>query len=381
MAVVAIAGATAVREIVRSDDDSGAAETNIERTASTRVKGETEPIEFAGGDDVPATWRIQFRIAAPGSVITEEVLVRAPFDSHEDVRAGGTFTERREAALGIAVSQPVGGEPVGLAPVPEPAGFRPGPIVADAVEYGLLVAREQREVAGRRCQVYRTSAELSGTTFVVPDSDTDFVDVCIDADGLLLESLESFQGKLIRQRVALRVALDVDVTDDDVNQIPHEQTLPAIQGGGSVREMEPTSKPVGKFLELDAPPAGYTLLGRYEVVPPQPNIAQPETRGEVVAAVSDVFVDGPSTIIVERGARLDKGAPWEPDDRLPDIDLGPLLGTGEFIAGITGGEVRARLVGGRFVRVYGTAPLDQLVTIAKGLRETEGGTGPVYIEG
>jgi hypothetical protein len=86
-------------------------------------------------------------------------------------------------------------------------------------------------------------------------------------------------------------------------------------------------------------------------------------------------------ITVERGARLDKADPWEADDRFPDVDLGPVVGTGEFLAGVTGGEVRALLGSGRFVRVYGTAPLADLVAVARSLHQTDTGTGPVYLDG
>ena len=374
-------GTAAIREVV-TDDKGGDGEgtTRIERIGSVRASG-TQEIEHAtGASDAPASWRIRYRVATPGTAVTEDLVVRAPFESHTDVRTNGSFSETRESALGVAVTKPARGNPVALAPAPEAAGFRPGPIVGDAVEEGLLVAREQRTVAGRRCQVYRTSAVFGGTTFAAPTDDLEFVDVCIDADGLLLELVETFEGRYIRQRVAESVAIDVDVDDAELTDLPHEQTVPANQGGGSIRRVDPASAPVGPFLVVDAPPAGYELLGRFEVIPPQPDIANPNTRGQVVAATSDVYVNGASMITVERGARLDKADPWDPDDRFPDVDLGPVAGTGEFLAGFTGGEVRALLGSGRFVRVYGTAPLAELTAVARSLRQTDTGTGPVYLD-
>ena len=374
-------GTAAIREIVTDDDGGNDAPTRIERVGSKRASG-TQQIEHAtAASDAPSSWRIRYRVATPGSVITEDLVVRAPFESHADVRTNGSFSETREAALGVAVTKPARGTAVGLAPAPEAAGFRPGPIVADAVDEGVLVEREQRTVAGRRCQVYRTSSVFGGTTFAAPTSDLEFVDVCVDADGLLLELVETFEGRYIRQRVAESVDVEVSVTDDELNDLPHEQTIPANQGGGSIRRVDPSSAPVGPFLVVDAPPSGYQLLGRFEVIPPQPDISNPSTRGQVVAATSDVYVSGASMITVERGARLDKAAPWEPDDRFPDVDLAPTAASGEFLAGVTGGEVRALLGSGRFVRVYGTAPLAELTAVARALRQTDTGTGPVYLDG
>ena len=376
VAAVVLAGAAAVREVVSSDEDTEGPAL-VERRGSARV-AERDPIEHG---TAPSTWRIRYLIATSGSEHTETVTVRAPFESHTDVRSNGTFSESRESALGVAATKPARGGVVVLAPPPEAAGYRPGPILAAALEHGLVERRERRRVAKRECQVYRTASTFGGTTFADAASDHDYVDVCVDSDGLLLEQLETFEGRILRQRVALEVSTDVEVEDSDLSTLPREQTIPANEGGGSIRRVDPASRPVGPFLDVVTPPAGFERLGRYEVIPPQPEIAKPETRGHVVAAMSDVFVRGSDVIVVERGARLDTGPPWDEDERFPDIDLGPTIGTGEFLAGVTGGEVRALLGSGRFVRVYGTVPLDVLIGVARSLVATDGGTGPVYLDG
>ena len=379
MVAVALAGATAVRELVGDDDggagrDGGAAAT-VTREGSTRIASERAFTHGAG----PSTWRIRYRLASPGVEVTEDVAVRAPFRSHTDVRTDGDHTERRETALGVSVTKPAAGSHLALAPAPEVAGFRPGPVLEAAVDHRLVERREQRRVAGRPCQVYRTSATFGGTTFA-PAEARDYVDLCVDGDGLLLELAEFSGGRLIRQRVALRVQTGVEVTDEELNELPHGQTIAVQDGGGSIRRVDPASRPVGEFLDLPAPPEGFTHEGRFEVIPPQPDIARPETRGRVVAATSDVFVAGPDAIVVERGARLDRSDPWERDERFPQVDLGPVVGQGEFLAGVTGGEVRAVLGDGRFVRVYGTVSLDRLVATARALEATSAGAGPVYLD-
>jgi len=383
VAAVSIAAATAVRELVRDDEpggpSSGTVAEVVERTGSVVAAGARHPMEHRVA--APDGWRIRYQVATPGSIATEDVIVRPPFESHTEIRVRGEFSETRETALGVSVTKPVRANAVALAPVPEAAGFRPGPIVAGAVERGVLVRREQRTVAGRRCQVYRTSGDLSGLTFAAPpETGGDHVDVCVDGDGLLLELVEFVDGDLVRQRVALSVRVGVEVSDGEVRALPHEQTIPPSQGGGSVRPIDPASQPVGRFVAIDQPPAGFSLLGRFEVIPPQPDIARPDTRGRVVAGVSDVFVRGGDLIVVERGARLDQANPWEPDERFPSVDLGGDIGEGELLLGVTGGEVRALLGDGRFVRVYGTVPVDDLIAVARSLRQTDGGTGPVYLD-
>ena len=382
MVAVAFAGAAAIRELVSGDDGSGdaadGARLRIERRGSTRVDG--TPPALTHDTPAPATWRIRFRIATPGTEETEVVIVRAPFDSHTDVRVRGESSERRESALGVAATKPAAGPAVVLAPPPEPAGLRTGPAIVDAAAHGLVERREQRRVAGRACQVYRSGSAFGGTTFVPPTSATDYVDACIDEHGLVLEVVEFYEGRIIRHRVATSVELDVKVTDGDLSRLPHQQTLAAIQGGGSVRPIAVTSQPVGQFFVLDAPPDGFSHAGRYEVVPPQPDITNDETRGSVVAATADVYVKGSDALIVERGARLDTAAPWELDDRFPDVDVGGELGTGEFLAGVTGAEIRVRLPGGRFVRVYGTITREELLAVVRALRPTEGGAGHDYLD-
>ena len=376
VAVVA-AGASAVRELI-ADDGSDDKPTAVTRVSSERVPGNPEPLVHDG--EVATTWRIRYRVASPGTVQTEVVTVRAPFESHTDVTVGGAVSEAREAALGVAVTKQARGAIVGLAPVPEAAGFRPGAVIPGALEHDLVERREQRTVADRRCQAYRTASVFSGATFATPTSSVDYVELCVDREGLLLELIETFESRVIRQRVAVDVRVGIDVTDAELRAFPHEQTIPPNQGGGSVRAVDPASQPVGPFFVLDTPPPGFTTAGRYEVIPPQPDISRPETRNSVVAAMSDVFVRDADMVVVERGARLDKTPPWELDDRFPDVELGPALGTGEFLAGTSGGEIRALLPSGRFVRVYGTVSLDVLVDTARALRPTDGGTGPVYLD-
>ena len=376
-----------MQQVVEDDPaSSDGARRPVERVASVATPKSTgTPVLLHDGDGLDRAYRVTYRVATPSSVSVEVWTVRLPFDArvvvHDGDGADDAVIETREQSIGVYATKREPEDAVVLAPAPSAVNYRPGPIVEDAVGAGVLVPREKRVVAKRPCQVYRTGTEAGGATFTAPGpGDDEHIDVCVDEDGLLLELLEVFGGRVLRQRVALEVEPDVDVEDRDLARLPSEQTVPAAKGGGSLRETDPASQPIGPFLLLDAPPAGFALSGRFEVIPPQPAIAQEETRGSVVAATSDIYVRGDDVLVVERGARLDKGPAWVEDDRYPKVSVGgAAVPSAELLAGTNGGELRALLGSGRFVRVYGTVGLDELQSVMAALREVDGGTGPRYL--
>jgi hypothetical protein len=385
MAAVALAGATAVTNVL--DARRAKASLVVHRLGSRAVTPPV-PITHEGTSFGPA-YEVTYRVASPGSDTEETWTLRPPFDLHRVIRGRGKVVEVDEQALGVSASQTFTSgapasqpQPVVISPPPAAPALRPGPVVADAVARGMLVAREQRMVAGRRCQVYRTGTETGGGEFVAPPAQAsgDHIDMCVDADGLLLEAFETYRGKTLRQRVATRVNANVTIDDGTFAQLPRERTVSPAKGGGSVRRMDPTSEPLGPFLVASAAPEGFTFEGRYEVIPPQADLTNPATRGSAVAAVSDVWVRGPDMIVLERGARLDKSNPFELSAKFPDVDLGPVAGVGDFVPGTTGADVRSLLGSGRFMHLYGTVNLGTLTSLARSLRETNTGTGPRYLD-
>lgn len=392
LALVAVGGGvvTAYNELTADDASSGGTTaTTVERglpevkrrhSEQVAKKGEQQAIVPAGS--FPSGYRMTYLVEVAGATTTTEVVTASPpFASRTEIYRGagtvGELIDERESGFAVLATRSPGQDAVVLRPPPGSAGARPGAALLDAERLGLVERRELREVAGRRCQVWRTGDAEGATPFVAPEG-TGFIDLCVDADGLLLEEWHEDDGRGVLQRVAT----DVDVGPVEaasLEQLAREQTVPAAKGGGSVRRVDPASRPVGDFLEVPAPLAGFELRGRYSVVPPQPELADPLLRSRATASVIDVFVRGADLLVVEVGGVLNQSAPWEPDPRYPDVDLGELLGRGEVLIGTSAAEVRALLPKGRFVRVYGTVDVATLTGVARSLVAVTG-DGVLYID-
>jgi len=229
-------------------------------------------------------------------------------------------------------------------------------IVDDVLEAGVE-RRERREVLGRPCQVYRSLTGLLGR-MTAPAAD-DHVDSCVDESGLVLEHVEVFEGEIASRRIAVEIEEDAPLDDDLF--ATGEATIPVREGGGGVRRLVPGSRPPGTFWELPSPPAGFEAMGRYSVVPPQPeNFGDPARIAFRRAGVADVWVRGPDVLVIDQGGTLQGAAPFEMAPDTPRIDVGA-LGEAEVVLTGTGAEVRVLLPGGRYVQAYGTLPVEDMV--------------------
>ena len=321
--------------------------------------------------DVPDRYRITYRVEtadAPDS--TDVLVVDRPFDSRlETGSSTQVSTFRRVSFTGAGAAPVIVAQP----PAPAASDLRLDLVLPNDV----VETRGRRTVAGRPCQVYRSGVPLS-TGALSPPTDDEHTDTCVDEAGLLLAEEYVVDGDVVLARTATEVELspDVDAADFAIG----DPTVPVDRGGGSVLEVEATSRREGSFWELAEPPAGFRHRGRYAVVPPQADVfADPTREGELVASASDVYVRGHDVVVVDQGATL-RGAeafPPTPGARVESIDG---LGDAEVLLLPRGPEVRVRLDGGRFVRVFGTVPTDDLLAIARSLREVQG-DGLVYVEG
>lgn len=374
------------------DDGADGAGSGDSPEAIDRIRSvEAEPgAQLRIGSPPAAGWRIDYLVTAVAAERhLERVAVLPPFDGrtvvHEDEKPTSAVVTERELGLGVLATANRGAEPAVLAPEPVPAGPRLAGVIDDGLRLGLLEERELRQVAGRTCRVYRTSGSRDGSVFRPPSDDEDVLDLCIDGDGLLLEEWQLFGGVGIRQRVAIDVEAPAEgLSPDDLRQVDRTRTVAPRDGGGSLRPVEPGSRPQGQFFEVAAPPEGFTFVGRYGAVPPQPGFADPQQRGSVFATTVDLFVAGVDMIVVEVGGTLDLSAPWEPDPDNPTIDVSaerPELGKAEVLLGLAGGELRA-LVGdsGRFVKVRGTVSVERLEAVLRSLRPVTDGTGLVFLD-
>lgn len=337
-------------------------------------------------DGPPTAYRITYRVESgppdDRTISTDVVSVLRPFDSrletwNDDVAEGQPDTVQ-VSALGALLFDAGDGQALIVARPPGTGAsdLRLDATLAAAADAGSVERREVREVIGRRCQAYRSRAPLSAGT-VVPALPDEHTDTCVDAAGLVLEERYMLAGKPVLRRVATDVEVETDLSADDFEV--DGVAIPVDKGGGSFLAVDPESRPLGEFRELDRPPAGFSQVGRYAVVPGQAEaFADPTRRSTIVASTADVFASGADLLVVDQGATLEGAAPFttDPAARLVEVDgVGPM----EVVITPQHLELRAALGGGRFLRVLGTVDLAVLAEVASRLRLTEG-DGLVYLE-
>jgi hypothetical protein len=341
---------------------------------------EPETIELDGSEVVdepatvelgplPSSYRITYDVQQRDGddVIEREAVltVRRPWQSRFDL---GDIV--RVADFAYFGEQEPGDETEVVTAVPTPS---PGDVRADVIELGEPV--EVRRVAGRLCAVHRFGASLLDGLYVEGDT----VEDCIDEDGLVLEEITYLDDEVDTRRVA--TAVEIDPPDDVAFEIEGVRARSADDGGGSIQEIEPTSAPPGVFWELSAPPAGFERMGRYAMVPPQEaRLDDEQTRARYIAGVVDVWTRGDDVLIVDQGGTLGQVPPFGVDPRGEAInDLGEVGVAGELVREPYGAEVRVLIPPGRFVKVRGTLPVDELLEVVRSLHPVDG-TGLVYVE-
>lgn len=327
--------------------------------------------------EVPAAYRVTYRVEEGNRSSSERITVRRPFESRietfdESDDASGEPTTTEINSFGRSARDTEGAPRLALAvPIGSASGdTRLDVVLEEALDAGSVARRDAKRVAGRACQVYRTGQSI-GLVAMMPPTD-DHVDVCVDAAGLVLEEVERADGAEVRRRVAI----DVDVNpalDDDVFDVG-ERTLPIDRGGGAVRELTDDSRTPGRFFELgDDLPLPRT--GRYAVVPPQPDAySDPTLRGRRLAGLADILHRGVDVVVVERVGSLEGAAEVPaPAPHASPIRLGG-LGNGDVELTAAGPVITVALGGGRYLRISGTLPTDEMAAVARGVREVDGGT-------
>lgn len=333
----------------------------------------TYRVEETAGDE-PVRSRVRLR-------------VRRPFESRVDVvSANGEDTGpssirfSRLGRLGTAAAGHRNDFTVFAVPPAVATGdLRLDPALGAAVEAGLVDVRERRRVLGRECQVYRAGATVGGGTLTPwePGS-SDHADFCVDAAGFVLEEVWSVGGRPVQRRLAVAVEEEA-AFDDSVFHPGRETELSVDDGGGSIRRLAPESRPADRSWAPARVPDGFVHTGRFEVVSVRPRPAQDATSDEpppTTRSVVDVWTRGADLLAVDSGTLVGGGGlPSSPANRA--VDLGQ-LGEGRLVLDFRSTEVRSER-DGAFVKVYGTLPPDELVEVARSLRQVES-TDAVYVE-
>jgi hypothetical protein len=325
---------------------------------------------------VPLAYHVVYRVTTGSVVSTEELWVHRPFEA-EDVVFGGPSAKGEPVSsivdrLGRQLVR-AGGAPGVFEPAPAPTRFdvRLDAVAGAAIEARALVPRGSQVVAGRRCQVYRSARSLVSTTLAGSPTGADHVDTCVDALGLVLAERRVVHGKVAQERRATAVRAGPEAGDHSYRT--SGTRVPLRQGGGAVVTISDTSRPPGlTFWEPAQAPAGFSHLGRFAVVPPQPPMDPAQSSRALVTSVDDVFVRGADVVVVEQGQTLG-GAAFQPPTGGRAVDLGR-LGQGQVLLSATAPSVTALLGNGTFVRVSGTLPPQDLTAVARSLEPRPPGT-------
>jgi hypothetical protein len=332
---------------------------------------------------VPAAYHVVYKVDTAKSggesgqdTTTQEYTVRRPFDAHLVSKAGAPPGTDEQWSLiwsmGKYGQTTSGSSPeVGqTAPQAALGDIRLEATLNDLVADGKFVPKERRVVLGRDCQVYRTGGALETLNVTAPTK-TDYADACIDSSGLMLEEVVVSSGELAERLIATSVD-DQTVPGDDVFAITGDPT-PLDQGGSQLSPIDAATKPADGYWGLPAPPEGYTLQGRYQLLTPadQSNSSDPSASTTTTSTTAppapvpsyiDVYVNGPNTIIVRQGPTA--GEPQD-DGTGTSVDVGK-LGTAPLSSSLTGSRLIAHpaVPAAWYVELQGTVPRDTLKQVA-----------------
>lgn len=340
--VVAIAVAATVVVLVTRGGDTASAKTILAR---------------------PAAYQITYRVdsSATGSTVTtwEVLTVHRPYAASDVVYGtdpGAGVAVPKSASLfdedGLYTLD-------GTGAVRKVAGRQPGPAGTDqalGVELDQLVARKlaslegTRTIAGRRCRVVRFAEPPSGA--IKPLNGADHDDLCLDHQGLVLGEHWVLRGRVVYDRVATR-ALVGDVPDP----VRTQGAKPLPPGGKAPTAVDGTdpSAPV------KAPPTPSGFQPRPAEVFTLPN---PSGVGTAARSTVWAFTRGADIISVEAGFESGGAFPWD-GQPTPTANVQLPIGPATTALRSDGPEVRIPLGPGRWARVHGTVPLDELVSYAR----------------
>jgi hypothetical protein len=349
----------------------------LSRAGSTSKGDAARPMAFA---DEPRSFVITYRVErydpTKVQVSTDKAEIRRPYDARLTTTIDGKVTGERASRFGaLVISTGDGPRSLVSPPAPATSDVRLSTALPDAVDRKLVEVREQREVIGRRCQVYRIGTTVvAGELAPIGSKAGEYADICVDAHGLLLEEVWVKDGLPLQRRVAASLKLDVDLPDDRFT-LPGEQALTIEQGNGFLREIEPDSAFEGTVYRLSDPPAGFTFRGRYIVSPPKLSPFQsPLESDSGVEQVSmvDVWDRGPDLVVLSQTIAAAAVALPDAATGAESVDLP--IGKAASILDLRSNEIRLALPEERFLRLTGTRPAADLVALVRTLR-AETGTG------
>lgn len=323
-----------------------------------KVSGATGPLAMSTvSTSYHAVYRAEAFQGSTATDSTEEISVQRPFNGHVAIREGkppgaaGQFEGRSTFGTYANYTEAGAAQIADDAPTVALGDVRVDNSLTDLMAQGLFVLGDRRKALGRECQTYRTGSPLQSLKITAPTA-TDYVDVCLDNSGLILEEVTVAKGKLAQHLTA--TALELDAALDPAQFVIEGNRVGADQGGAQVTEVDKAVAPAPGFWSLNADPAGFTHRGRYLVVSAGPTYV-------------DVYVRGIDIVTIRQGAPA-----GEPDltDAGPgtDFDIGP-LGQGKLLLRSIGPTLVAHPGSDAFVHIAGTLSAAVLQVIAGGLHQ------------
>ena len=314
-----------------------------------------------------ATYRVDNRAGGNLVVTTEKYWVRRPFDSRIEVwRGKPPGTSRlsvRYSTFATFATEGTGSQPLHIAVPPGLASgdLRIDAALTDALRTRAAIRRERRRVYGRPCQVYRFGGPVSAGDVTPYEAGAgEYADVCVDANGIVLEEAWTSKSKLIRRRVAETVAVDRPI-EEGVFRIAIPSSAESLQG--SVQRVTP-GDPIWRPARV---PSGFVSLGIFAVR--VPSVALPSSPGGApapgVSSVSQIFVRGPDLLIVDQDPSLARYIASDDRPARP-VEASPLK-QGEVVVDARMTEVRGASPDGSAVRVLGTLSPSELIELARSI--------------
>src|SRR3954447_24102132 len=336
---------------------------------------------------VPSAYSVTYAVSSAGAApSTERLWVRRPFDSVDITYGGpppgGTPSLVTVYRLGVQVLKAANAQ-AGSLQIPAataPQDVRADVVVPPALRAHKLAVVGKAVVLGRACQVFRSAAPLRNGPLPTLRSGSTYVDTCIDGAGIVLRETQVSAG----HRLSDRRAVQVQTGASAVAAAPFDMTgTPTAfdSGGGAFTPLTLTSRPPGSSWAFAHLRGGFQHLGRFAVVPPQPQLfgqggngyGSMGLPGGLVTEMDDVYVRGADVVVLQQGSTLN-GAAFAAPANADSVDLGR-LGPGQLLIAGSGSTLVAE-PGNRkgFVRLSGTLPTRDLIAMMRALTRQPGGT-------
>jgi hypothetical protein len=320
-----------------------------------------------------ASYRVNYQvevIADTGDVEYhyEKLSVRRPFDARITFHSGRTDADPEEFSstvnLGLSSESTSGGQPEIRQSLPAAgrADIRLDVTLRDLVDAGYFTAREQRQVLGRPCTVYRTGRTVESNV-AAKATDSDYVDVCIDEAGLMLEEMAVNNSKVSLRVIATEVTVAPEFSADEftITGTP----LGTADGAPVLTEIDKTVPPHANLLSLATPPEGFEHRARYLLREAPGAEAAASGVAPTNDSYVDVYVNGTRTLVVHQGL-----VAYEPTVDTTDaqtVNLGP-WGDGKLVLGITGHTITVNPTGQWFIHLTASMSSADLQAVATQLR-------------